>query len=154
MAYATDTSVPVEKSRMELERILQKYGATEFAYMSRETAAMIGFSCKGKAVRFILPLPNRDAEVFWNTPGRGTRRKPEDAYKHWEQACRTKWRALCLCVKAKLEAVESNITSFEAEFLAHFVMPNGQVFGEIAIPRINEAAERGQMPPLNLGFSQ
>ena len=34
MSYAADTTVPVEKSRLEIERILARYGATSFAIWS------------------------------------------------------------------------------------------------------------------------
>lgn len=57
-----------------------------------------------------------------------------------------------LCLKAKLEAVESGITSFEAEFLAHFVIPGGGTFGEYAIPQLEEASKSGSMPTLALDF--
>ena len=116
---------------------------------------MIGFVINSKSVKFVLPLPSKTDKKFthWR-PGNGYYEKPRTAEKAlaaWEQACRSKWRALCLCVKAKLEAVESGITSFEAEFLAHFVMPNGQTFGAYAIPQIEEAAQSGRMPALMLG---
>jgi len=69
-----------------------------------------------------------------------------------EQACRQKWRALSLVVKAKLEAVESGITTFEDEFLAHIVLPNGQTVGEQALPRVREAyATGGNVPLLTFG---
>lgn len=144
--YAEDTQVAVEKSRAELERILQRYGATRFAYMCEDSKAVVGFVAKGKMVKFLLPLPDRKDPQFWQTPGRGRPRGEKRAYLEWEQACRSRWRSLCLCVKAKLEAVDSGITSFEAEFLAHFVMPDGRTFGELAIPQIHEAAKTGRMP--------
>jgi len=34
MTYAVGTSVSVEKSRAEIERILKRYGASHFAFMS------------------------------------------------------------------------------------------------------------------------
>jgi hypothetical protein len=101
----------------------------------------------------MLPLPDPKDQRFWVTPARRNKRTPEEAYKEWEQACRTKWRSLCLCVKAKLEAVESGITTFEAEFLAHFVMPGGQTFGEYAIPQLEDAARNGKMPQLALNWN-
>ena len=33
MAYAEATSVPVDRSKSEIERTLDRYGATHFAYM-------------------------------------------------------------------------------------------------------------------------
>ena len=72
----------------------------------------------------------------------------------WEQACRQRWRALALVIKAKLEAVESGITTFEDEFLAHIVMPDGQTVATHIKPRIAEAYEGGRMlalmPPSKL----
>lgn len=144
--YAEQTSVAVEKSRAELERILQRYGATRFAYMCEDSKAVVGFVAKGKMVKFNLPLPDRNDPKFWITPTRKRHRSENEAFLEWEQACRSRWRSLCLAVKAKLEAVSTGITSFEAEFLAHFVMPDGRTFGELAIPQIEEAARTGRMP--------
>lgn len=68
--------------------------------------------------------------------------------KEWEQACRQKWRALALVVKAKLEAVESGISEFEEEFLAHIVLPDGQTVGRWMQPQIADAYGSGKMPPM------
>lgn len=147
--FASETEVSVEKSRAELETILTRYGANRFGYMTEPSRAIIGFTANNRTVRFTLPLPDRRDERFWNTPAGRRKRTETEAYRAWEQACRTAWRALCLCVKAKLEACESGITSFEAEFLAHFVLPNGQTFGEHVIPQLPELS-KGQMPKLLL----
>ena len=40
-----------------------------------------------------------------------------------EQERRRLWRALLLNIKAKLEAVESGISVFDEEFMAHIVLP-------------------------------
>jgi hypothetical protein len=63
---------------------------------------------------------------------------------------RRRWRCLLLNVKAKFEAVENQIVTFEEEFLAHIVVPGtGETVGAWAAPRIAEAYERGaHMPPL------
>jgi hypothetical protein len=146
MSFATDTTVSVEKSRSEIERILARYGASSFAYMTNETSAVICFVAKGKMVKFLLPLPDRSDKRFWFTPTRRNRRSEQEAYREWVQACRSKWRALCLCVKAKFEAVESGITTFEAEFLAHSVIPGGGSFGEWAIPQLEEGPDWKNAP--------
>ncbi len=157
MSYAENTSVSVEKTRAEIEATLSRYGATRFAYMTADTHAMIGFVAHGKGVRFILPLPSRDDPRFTVREFRRMGvlvkkcpRKPEDAYKAWEQACRSLWRSLFLCTKAKLEAVSAGITTFEAEFLAHFVLPTGQTVGERMIPQIEEMRRTNEMPKLLL----
>jgi hypothetical protein len=42
-------------------------------------------------------------------------------------------------IKAKLEAVESGISTLEQEFLAQVVTESGRTIGEIIIPQISEA---------------
>ncbi|MCF7821873.1 MAG: hypothetical protein K9M17_05480 [Mariprofundaceae bacterium] len=60
----------------------------------------------------------------------------------WRQA----WRALNLVVKAKLEAVESGITTFEDEFLAHIMLPDGSTVGHLMRPQLEAAYDSGSMP--------
>jgi hypothetical protein len=55
---------------------------------------------------------------------------------------------LALVIKAKLEAVDSGITTFEDEFLAHIVMPDGQTVASHIKPGIAAAYESGTMTPL------
>lgn len=144
--YAAQTEVSSEKSRGEIERTLQRYGAGGFMYGWQGAHAMIMFQMRGKTVRFLLPLPAKDDPKFKNTPGGRRQRSESDAFKAWEQACRQKWRALALAVKAKLEAVESEITVFEKEFLAHFVLPSGETVGDYILPKMEKALEKGKMP--------
>ncbi len=158
LTYAADTSVSVEKSRAEIESILGRYGAEHFGYMTDASRAVIVFEAHGKAVRFSLPLPSKDDEAFHvkqrmylgEPTGLKTRRDPQSAYKLWEQACRSRWRSLGLCIKAKLEAVSAGITTFETEFLAHFVLPGGKTVGEKLLPQLDDAVKNGQMPQLQL----
>ena len=114
----------------------------------RGDVAVIGFSMEGRQVRFLLPLPNKDAREYWYTPGRGQRRTEESAYGVWEQACRRRWRALYLIVKAKLEAVEAGISTVEREFFYDIVLPDGRTAGEWMAPRIEKAYQTGQMPAM------
>lgn len=148
MAYAQDTSVSVERSKAEIESTLQRYGAEQFMHGWDQSRAVVQFSMNGKYVRFILPLPDRNDPEFRKTPGGRRTRDDDAAYKAWEQSCRQKWRALNLVIKAKLEAVESGITEFEDEFLAHIMLPNGQTAGQWMRPQIDEAYEVGKMPDM------
>lgn len=77
-----------------------------------------------------------------------TIRTDAQAQAAYEQDVRQRWRALCLCIKAKLEAVEAGITTFEDEFMAHIVLPNGQTMSQHATPMIAQAYETGNVPPL------
>ncbi len=148
--YASKTTVSSEKSKTEIERTLTRYGATEFLYGTKSQWAVIAFKMLGKQIRFMLPLPGRTAAEFTEYK-RGCysyERTADAAGKLYEQSIRQRWRALALVIKAKLEAVESGITEFEDEFLAHIVLPNGQTMGEFAKPQIESAYATGEMPSL------
>lgn len=150
--FAADTAVSVDKSRSEIERTLARYGATAFAYMSTADKAVIMFEAGDRRVRFDLPLPNRWDSRFSETPT-GRVRTETASLAEWEQACRQRWRALNLAIKAKLEAVESGIATFENEFLAYVVLPNNCTIGDWATPQIAKAYAGGAMPALMAGVS-
>jgi hypothetical protein len=62
-----------------------------------------------------------------------------------EQAARQKWRALLLLVKAKLEAVDANIATFEEAFVGDIVMPDtDKTVWEMAREPIKLAYETGE----------
>lgn len=147
MSYAETTSVSTEKSRAEIERTLQKYGADQFMYGWDSNRAVIGFLLAGRQVKFHLPLPRKDDNRFQLTPT-GKKRSDAASIAEWEQACRASWRALALVIKAKLEAVESGITVFEDEFMAHIVLPNGSTVSQFMLPQIESAYATGKMPPM------
>jgi hypothetical protein len=64
----------------------------------------------------------------------------------YDQAVRQRWRALVLVLKAKLEAIESGISSFEDEFLAQTVLPDNTTVGGFMRPQLDRAYELGVMP--------
>ena len=148
MPYAADTSVSVERSRAEIERTLDRYGADAFGYTTGDGQVRIAFRMKGKHYRFMLTMPQKSERRFTHYK-RGYNehtRTTEAALAGWEQACRQKWRALALVIKAKLEAVEAEISTLDDEFLAHMVLPSGETMGEWAKPQIEEAYRLGHMP--------
>jgi len=149
--YAAETTVSADASRAEIEKTLRRYGADGFVYGWQGVDAMVGFTMEGRQVRFILQMPDRNDEQFTHyrhSRGSLVERKREAAEKAWEQATRQRWRALALVIKAKLEAVESGITEFEDEFLAHIVLPDGSTMGKWARPQIAKAYDKGIMPPM------
>ena len=145
--YAETTSVPVERSKAEIERILQKYGADQFMSGWDSERAYLAFESHGRQIKFELPMPNQADESFAKTET-GKKRTKTQQTKAWEQACRSRWRALALVIKAKLEAVETGITTFEDEFLAHTMLPNGSLVRDWMQPQIDEAYSSGKMPSL------
>jgi hypothetical protein len=146
--YAQHTSVPVDRSRAEIEHTLTRYGATGFGYSwerrevaidptpaygkkteLREVATLV-FHVTGRRVRLDVPMPTlREA-------GSETRAAA---------AARQRWRAILLVIKAKLEAVDSGISTLEAEFLANIVTENGRTIGEVVLPRLTEAVQSGRL---------
>lgn len=133
MAFAANTTVPVEKSRAEVERLCMRYGCSQF--MSgvdyENHTARVQFKAKERVIRFELTLPDR---------------KDYRQERAFEQASRTKWRALLLVIKGKLESVEAGIATFEEEFMPFIVMPNDLTLGVILSPMIEAAYTDGKMP--------
>lgn len=147
MGFAENTSVPVERSRAEIESLLSKYGADQFMSGWDKSMAVINFRCHDRYVRFLLPLPERDE--FVNPPVRtGRKRTQAQIDDNWQQEMRRRWRAMALVIKAKLEAVATGITSFEEEFLAHIVLPDGGTVGKFMMPQVETAYATGKMPGL------
>lgn len=149
--YAQSTDVPSDRSR-SVEKTLTRYGATRFSYGWEDDhsgmTAVIQFVKDGLLIRFLLAFPSRDEREFTLSPT-GRTRTVAAAGAAYEQAIRQKWRALLLVVKAKLEAVESGITSFEQEFMPHVVMPNGRTVADEILPQV-QAVLNGEQPRLEI----
>ena len=145
--YANKTTVDANQSRAEIERTLERYGATSFAYSKTEAEAVIIFDMENRRVRFNLPLPARSGFTQTET-GRSRKSQTaiEDAY---QQAVRQRWRALALVIKAKLESIESGIESFDQAFMPQIMLPGGrETVSSWMVPQIEIAYETGKMPPL------
>jgi hypothetical protein len=142
MPYAEETKVPVERSRAEIEMLLRRYGVDSFASGWTEHDARIQFRAKGRAIRFVLALPAPADQQFTRHPRYSWKsRSTEAARQAYEQEIRRRWRALALVIKAKLEAVETGIATFEDEFMAHVIMPDGKTVAEHVQPWIAQAYE-------------
>ena len=105
--YASRTKVPVERSKAEIEKMLKRYGAKGFASGWQGSIARLEFLAHERHIRFSVVIPENP------------------------QAARQKWRALLLLVKAKLEAVDAKIATFEQAFVGDIVMPDGKTVWEI-----------------------
>ena len=145
MVYARDTSVSVNRTREEIIATLERYDADAFGYAQDGNQQVVFFRMEGRRVRLLVEMP--DPEEFALTPT-GIKRVPEAQRRQWEQACRQRWRAMLLLIKAKLEGMASEITSLEEEFLAHIYLPDGRTVGEFMRPQIEESYSAGRMPPM------
>lgn len=148
--YAADTKVSVDRTRAEIERTLARYGASAFSYGYDPDRAVVMFAAHDRHVRFVLHHPPRSD--YARTPT-GLRRSEAAIDSEHAKAVRQRWRALALVVKAKLEAVEAGIVTFEEEFLAHVVLPDGRTVGEWAAPQLQETYATGEMPGVLPGAS-
>lgn len=141
VSFAAHTTVPVAKTRGEIEALVEKYGASRFASgWTEDQRAAISFACHGRLVRFVLQLPTIE-EAKKKAPRRYSWHTPTEAQvtKWRDQEHRRRWRCLLLAIKAKLEVVQSGIATFEEEFLAHIVTPNNLTVYE----RLKMAEEDG-----------
>lgn len=145
MAYAADTTVTIARSKEEIEKIVTRYGATAFMIGWATGGAAVRFDMRGRRIQFLLHLPDPDS--FRSTPS-GQSRSASAAKVAADKEHRRLWRALALVIKAKLEAVESGIVTFDQELGMHFVLPNDQTVYDAVRPGIEAAYERGDMTPL------
>jgi hypothetical protein len=150
--YAKGTEVSSSGSRAEIERTLSRFGCHEFAYFTSGQQAAIMFTFQGRQIRFLMAMPDRKAARFNFTEARHLPVTPERHEALYEQATRERWRALAAGIKAKLAMVEAEITTFEEEFMAHTVMPDGQTVGQHVLPKVAEAIENNEMPALLPGL--
>lgn len=159
--YAEGTSVSVDRSRAEVERTLERFGATTFGYAwdrrtetychrckattgtacksaGHSTAeelreyAMLSFKLKDRAIRLDVPMPTQ---------------REVGSKANLEVRTRERWRAIALIVKAKLQAVEAGVDTIETAFLANVVTGDGRTVGQILIPRMSEAVQSGRLLP-------
>lgn len=146
--YAADTKVSSDRTRTEIERTLVRYGASGFLYGWQSDSVVIAFTAHDRQIRFVLPMPDRGDRRFTHTPEKRQRRSEDQVERHYEQAVKSRWRALLLIIKAKLEAVESGIVTFEDEFLAHTVIASGDTVSDWLQPQIQKSIDTGGMPPM------
>ena len=145
--YASGTEVPTDRSRSEIEKTLRRYGASQFAYAWDDSHAILGFTAHQRQIRFVIPLPDPNDRAFTVTDT-GRARSATAAADAYERAVRQKWRVLALVIKAKLEAVESQLVAFEDEFLPFTVLPGGQTVADVIRGGVAEAYATKQVPAL------
>ena len=150
--FAEGTSVSSDRSRAEIDGLLMRYGANSFVYGMNADSAMVAFEMRSRRIKFVLPMPDRADAKF--TMGvhphshKPIKLAPDKIAERYEQATRERWRALVLCIKAKLESVESGIETFEEAFLPHIVMSNGRTIGETLLPDIARLVDSSKLPPM------
>lgn len=130
--YAKNANVSVEQTQLEIQKLLQKNGATKFGIDF--TSNTLLFELKQKSIKLIVPLPSISDFEFTLAH---IKRQQYQIEKVYEQAIKQRWRALLLIVKAKMEAISSRITTIEQEFLPSILLPNGQTLSQYIIPQLS-----------------
>ena len=120
--YAKGTSVTVDRSRAAISKALRDYGATGVMEGWDGDKAFVAFLHGKYQVRIVIQIPDN------------------------ERRTRERYRVLLLLIKARFEMIATGSRTFEEEFLADIVMPNGQTVSEGALPTIRQAIEEGRMP--------
>lgn len=140
MSYAQGTSVDAFRSRVEIERLLQKHQCSHVGVMHEPGKAIVYFQHKGWEVQMQIPLP-MDAPEFGNGNLRYTRLTEAQRRTWLDQRTRERWRQLLLVLKAKFCALEEGVETFEQSFMAHLVI-GGQHLGDRLLPLVREAKEK------------
>lgn len=105
--YAERTKVPVERSRTEIEAMLSKHGCDSTAVFNDRQGVWFAFTHSKRAYRIGIVMPQA------GTTGD-------------DQERRRRMRSLALYIKARLNAVEDGIKSFDAEFMPERMVADGR----------------------------
>lgn len=149
MAYAEGTKVDAVQSRNEIEKMIARFGGEDILLGTFGGKSIVQFRAHGRYIRLTIPTPDQ-AEFSKN--GRGSARTANQLEAAMTAEIRRRWRCLVLLVKAKFAAIADGIVTFEDEFMAETVMPNGQTAKEQLQPQITAAYQTGKMDQLQIGF--
>jgi len=146
--YAKRTTVPIDRSKAEIEKTLIKYGADQFSGGWMTDKAVMLFRMRERYIRIEMPT----AKLSPPTPSWNKKKGHFYTQDSVDQENKRRWRSLLLYVKAKLDSVESEIVSFEEAFMAHIVLPNKQTVSQFMQPQIEAAYQSGDMPKQLPGY--
>lgn len=156
MTFAKGTTVEVERSRSEIERLLKKkYNVVEISTATTDIMAMLQFKMHHRTVRFVVDMPGRDWAVNKVMAGKRCRyyRSQDIPTSLTSQLLdaehRRRWRCLLLAIKAKLVVVDSGIATFEEEFLSRIVVQNGQTLYENILKLKDGTNDQLLLPPVS-----
>ena len=149
MAYAERTDVTATRSKGEIDQMLRRAGADNILLGDGSENFFVAFEMNDRRLVFRVPTPRRDQFLLTETGKTRTASAIDNAVA---QAHRQRWRALVLCIKAKLECVESEIETFDEAFLAHIVVPGAggaTTVGDHVLSDLSRSyVEGAPLPPL------
>jgi len=149
--FASKTDVPVEKTRIEIEKMLRSYGASGFVIGWHQDRQQIGFVIEGLQIRFTFDTPTEDDCL---KRADGSMLPKSQLQGSLAQAERTLWREIHRMIQGKLIAAFSPYRTVYEEFHADIVLSNGQTFSEWSKPLYRRMLEQSSMPPLLPGLNR
>lgn len=143
--YAEDTSVPIARSRGEIDKLLRIWGAEgvqwsdDFA-KDKITLRFIWVRPSGGkyVARFELKLPTRRSLQDHAIDARSGRVNENKVAKLLDARGKQEHRVLLLWLKAALNAVQLGLVDPMVLFLPFFEDKFGQTVAEVALPRLPE----------------
>lgn len=136
--YAEDTSVPIARSRGQIDDLLRDWGASGFQWTDDFEAASVTLRFKWPGpggftymARFDLALPTIGSIQVAEGP-----LSPSKLEARVLGGARAAYRALLLWLKAAFVAVDAGIVRPEELFLPFLEGRDGKTVGETALPHI------------------
>ena len=140
--FAEDTSVPVARSRAQIDDLLRAWGCSGIAWIDDFDSGLVKLQFKWKReqqlylAQFDLRLPD-DGQLRKRARHDRTGAFLETKFRNLCDARgRQEHRVLLLWLKAALNAVEAGIIDPALIFLPFLVGRNGATFGAVALPRL------------------
>lgn len=139
--YAEGTKVLVSSSRLELEQLLERHGASQIQITRDAITRQAVLVCRlaERCIRF---------EIKLDKPRLSLRQSCDSKCHSVDQREREAWRRLVLITKAKLELVANGESSVEREFLADIMLPDGNTVHGALGPMLAKSYADGSMPKL------
>ena len=127
MSYANKTSVPVERSMIQVRQILQKHKVQAVAIAETDEGAATKFVFEGKPYQFVIKYPMISQESVMFTPS-GKQRTGAQKLAEIESEKRRLWRCMVLYIKAAIEAHVNGLVDLKRSMIGHMLLPSGKTF--------------------------
>lgn len=116
------TSITVEKTMMEIEKILANHGATHIFKMYDNEGRPVALAFKAQVgdqhIAFKLPMEEQNILIVFKQQIK-TGKMPKRYWEDIEQARRTGWRIIKDWIDAQMALVEIHVAKFEEIFLPY-----------------------------------
>lgn len=141
--YAEGTPVPVTKSRMEMQGLLDANGCTAFGFEKIDGGDALYFKLAGRSYRIVIRKPTSEEQERANEK-RYSYSWNRDVAADIEAEYRRRWRANLMLLKTKLEFFDQDDASeLSRELMPWLMLESGQT--------LEQAVNGGGLPLLASG---